>query len=354
MTITRMVVLALSLTAAGAATASAQNVVSAKAGLIHLVEGDVYLNDQELHPKVTEFPDMKDNSVLRTEVGRAEVLLAPGIVLRMAENSSFRMVSNKLVDTHIEVLTGEILVEVTELNKETALSVALKDTTTEPRKPGIYRFDGDGSVRVYEGEAAVTALGGQNLTLKGGKVLVAGDAGLKAQSFDSDTGDALYRWSKRRSSYMAMANVSAASSSAAYSSYGRSGWIYNPYFSMWTYLPYRDMIYSPFGWTYFTPGTVYMAYWPGYGYGYGGGSGAHSGGSVSARTPSFDHSLGYSTYSGRSMGGGYSGMSGGHSGGVSSGGMSGGGTAPSAGASGGARGGDSGGARGSSGAGGRQ
>ncbi len=344
---TRITLFALGLMVAGTATANAQNVVSAKAGLVHLVEGEVYLNDQELHPKITEFPDMKDNSVLRTAVGRAEVLLAPGIVLRMGENSSFKMLSNKLIDTRVEVLTGEAMIEVTELDKDSTLNVVLKGTSTQPRKPGIYRFDGDGTVRVYEGQAALASSTGQNVTLKSGRMLVAGDGGLKAEQFDAGLGDPLYRWSKRRSSYMAMANVSAASS-IGYAPSSRR-WIYNPYFSMWTYLPYRDLIYSPFGWTYFTPGTVYMAYWPGYGQGSSYSRGGGGGGAVSARTPTFDRGLGYSTYSGRGMGGGYSGYSGGYSGGVSSGG---GVSAPSAGASGGARGGDSGGGRGSSGAGG--
>ena len=349
-----MMLFALGLTVGGTATLMAQNVVSAKAGLVHLVEGDVYLNDQELHPKITEFPDMKDNSVLRTGIGRAEVLLSPGVVLRMAENSSFKMISNRLVDTRVEVLSGEVMVEVTEMGKENSLDISVKGVSTAPRKPGIYRFDGDGTVRVYEGEAAV-ATGGKNMTVKGGKMLLASDAGLATERFDADQGDSLYRWSKRRSSYMAVANISAASSRAAYSPSGQCSWMFNPYYTMWTYMPCRDMMYSPFGWAFFTPGTVYMAYWPRPNYGGGFHSGNTGGGGVaSARTPTFDQNLGYSTYSGRSMGGGMS--SGGYSGGYSGGGVSSGGavSAPSAGAAGGARGGggDSGG-RGSSGGGGR-
>src|SRR5215469_11774647 len=62
-------------------TASAQPVLSAKSGTIALVEGKVYLGDQVVETTLTKFPDIKENGVLRTEDGRAEVLLTPGVSL---------------------------------------------------------------------------------------------------------------------------------------------------------------------------------------------------------------------------------------------------------------------------------
>ena len=55
----------------------AQPVVSAKSGVIAYVEGKVFLRDQPVEYSVTKFPKMKENPVLRTEDGRAEVLLTP-------------------------------------------------------------------------------------------------------------------------------------------------------------------------------------------------------------------------------------------------------------------------------------
>src|ERR1700689_1753967 len=98
---------------AGATTvaASAQAVISAKSGLIHYMEGHVYLNDQLIESKFGEFPDVKENQQLRTEDGRAEVLLTPGVFLRLGENSAIRMVTNRLIDTRLHSLSGSALGE---------------------------------------------------------------------------------------------------------------------------------------------------------------------------------------------------------------------------------------------------
>src|ERR1700730_3166842 len=89
--------------------ASAQSVISAKSGLIHYVEGRAYLNDQLIESKFGEFPDVKENQQLRTEEGRAEILLTPGVFLRLGENSAIRMVTNRLIDTRLELLSGSAL-----------------------------------------------------------------------------------------------------------------------------------------------------------------------------------------------------------------------------------------------------
>src|SRR5947209_4227760 len=87
----------------------AQNVISARAGLIHYTEGDVYLKDTLVNLKFGQFPEIKEGETLRTEEGRAEVMLTPGSFLRLSENSSVRMISSKLTDVKVEVLTGSAL-----------------------------------------------------------------------------------------------------------------------------------------------------------------------------------------------------------------------------------------------------
>ena len=85
-----------------------------------------------------------------------------------------------------------------------------------------------------------------------------------ATKFDTKDGDALYRWAKRRAEYFAVANVSAARSvSQSGSSFASSGWVYNPYYSMFTYVPLSGMFYSPFGYAFWSPFTVYRAYYYG-------------------------------------------------------------------------------------------
>src|SRR5713226_3930888 len=82
--------------------AFAQTVISAHSGLIHYVEGRVLLDGKPVEVKITSFPEIKEGKEFRTEDGRAEVLLNPGVFLRMGENSAIRMVSNKLSDSRVE------------------------------------------------------------------------------------------------------------------------------------------------------------------------------------------------------------------------------------------------------------
>ena len=108
----RRVLFALSLVSV---CAWGQRAISAHSGMVNYVEGSVTLDDKPLDPKFTELPEVKNRSELATTQGRAEVLLTPGAFLRLAENSSFRMISNMLSDTRVEVVTGSAVVEIDEL-----------------------------------------------------------------------------------------------------------------------------------------------------------------------------------------------------------------------------------------------
>src|SRR6266478_4818550 len=260
--------------------ASAQSVISAKSGVIHYAEGRVYLGDQLVENKFGNFPDIKENAQLRTEDGRAEVLLTPGVFLRIAENSSFRMVTNRLIDTRVEFLTGSILVEADELLKDNGITIVYNDYAVQVEKKGIYRFDSDpAALRVYDG-AVLAQINGKSQEIKEGQLL-AMNGDLKLAKFDKDDVDALYRWSHRRAEYISMANVSAAKSVRdSGMSWYSSGWAFNPYFNMYTFIPYRGSYYNPFGFALWSPFTVYdYLYAPGYyNTGYlrgGGGGGSH-------------------------------------------------------------------------------
>lgn len=136
-----------------AASAWAQSVISAHSGVIQYTEGQVKLDGQTVQMKASEFPDVKTGQTLAAEDGRAEILLTPGVFLRIAENSSFKMVSNKLSDTRIEMLNGSAMFEVGELLQDNAITVMFKGTQIELTKKGLYRIDADpGRLRVYDGK----------------------------------------------------------------------------------------------------------------------------------------------------------------------------------------------------------
>ncbi len=53
---------------------SAQTVISAHSGTLHLVQGDVSLDGKPVVQQFGTFPDWKDKSELKTQAGRVEVL----------------------------------------------------------------------------------------------------------------------------------------------------------------------------------------------------------------------------------------------------------------------------------------
>ena len=293
----RRLVLCVLAVAAGSVTALAQSVISARSGMIHYVEGQVFLGDQPVETKFGNFPEVKENGQLRTEDGRAEVLLTPGVFLRLGENSSFRMITNRLIDTRLEFLSGTAIVEAEDIGKDNSVTVVYKDATVHVDKKGLYRVDAAaGELRVFDGLAEVTS-GDNTVEVKDGH-LVALDT-LAVSRFDKSATDALDRWSARRGEYVAMANVGAANSvrSSLFSgggglydtgfgygtgggiygtngAYGNGcgmfgtggsmfngGWYFNPYFGMYSFVPCMGgAMYSPYGYRFWNPYNVYSAF----------------------------------------------------------------------------------------------
>ena len=272
-------------------SAFAQYVISAHSGVVQSVDGRAYLEDQPIQPKFGQFPDIKENQKLRTEDGRAEILLTPGVFLRVGENSSIQMVSNKLTDTRVEVLSGSVMVECDEVQKndakDNAVMLLYKGNTMVLVKHGLYRVDADPArFQVYDGEAIVKGDSGQ-VTLKSGKETALNGV-LMAENFDKKAVDDLYLWSSQRSSYLAKASVSSATTLRNSSGGAYSPWQYNSMFGMFTYVPYGGMAYSPFGWGFYSPYSVFGSpYYYGYGGGYGYRGGYGYAGGAAGRNVSF-------------------------------------------------------------------
>jgi hypothetical protein len=139
-----------------AGSAFAQYVISAHSGVVQYVEGKAYLDNHAVEPKFGQFPDIKDSQGFRTEEGRAEILLTPGVFLRLGENSSMRMLSSRLTDTRVEILSGSAIVEAADVPKENSIEVVYKGNTIHLQKQGLYRLDTEPArFKVYEGEAIV-------------------------------------------------------------------------------------------------------------------------------------------------------------------------------------------------------
>src|ERR1700727_35767 len=83
--------------------ADAPSVTSTRAGVIYFFQGAVYLGDQPLESYPGKFSCVPQGGELRTADGRAEVLLTPGVFLRIGERSAIRLVANDLADTQVEL-----------------------------------------------------------------------------------------------------------------------------------------------------------------------------------------------------------------------------------------------------------
>lgn len=270
---------------------NAQSVVSAHSGTLHYFDGSVTIDGQSVQSKVGKFSEIKENSILRTGQGRAEILLTPGVFLRVGENTEIKMLDNRLLSTRVEILSGTAVVESDDPEvsvKNPAVTVIYKDYEIQPVKYAILEIASDpGQLKVYKGQAAVSA-GASHITVREGK-LMPFSAALLTEKFDEKQADDLYLWARDRSAYLSAANMSSARSLASsgysmsgltgggytglgYNSSFNGGWYYNPFLSMYTYMPYGGTAWSPFGYGYFSPYTIYSFYSPGNYYWYGGGS----------------------------------------------------------------------------------
>ena len=254
--------------------AFAQSVISAHSGLIHFSEGAVFLDDQRVEQKTGKFGQMNNGSELRTEEGRAEVLLTPGTFLRVGANSAVRMLSNKLEDTRVELLRGSaVLDQGPDTLADTSVTVLYNLDQVHIKKPGRYRFDSEPpQVKVESGEAEVT---GEGKTVEAtANYVVPFDGKLVARRVLSDSSgdsarsrDNLDTWTEARNNSVDQSNQDAAATSDL--SGVIDGWNNNP-----------DAVLQSLGIPPYIPGMSSMVPPPGYGaYGYGGyGSGAYGSG----------------------------------------------------------------------------
>jgi hypothetical protein len=255
---------------AGLGMAQNSDPASAVPGTLNYLEGSASIDGRPVTSNSAGRLRLEPNQVLETSQGRAEVLLTPGVFLRLNNNSAVRMVSPDLTNTSVEVLRGEAMLEVAELFKENNLRVVVKGTSTRLAKGGLYNFNADHSqIEVYEGEAFVTAGDHQVKVTKDHEAPLVGV--VKAKKFDKGHArDSLYAWSSLRSQYIAEASVQSARTLVAGGPgwwYG-AGWYWNPWWDMYAFVPGYGVFYSPFGYPFFSPAFVYAA--PYYGFRHGG------------------------------------------------------------------------------------
>ena len=238
----------------------AQAARTAVPGTLNYVEGKVSLDGNPVTTKQVGQVEMAPDQMLSTGQGKAELLLSPGVFLRVGDNSQVRMVSPELVDPRVEVVRGEAMVEVDYLAKDARLNILERGAEATLLKDGLYKFDADeGRIQVIDGKARVTDNNESKEIGKGKQIVLTGGP-LKAVKFDRKAQDDLYAWSNVRAQYLAQANQ--ATARTIYVNGGGwwgPGWYWNPYFSMYSWLPGDGFFYSPFGYPFFSPRYVIYA-----------------------------------------------------------------------------------------------
>ena len=228
-------------------------------GTLNYLEGSVSLNGRPVTPDAVGKTKVGENQILSIGQGKAEVLLTPGVYLRIGDNSSVRMLSPNLTDTRVALLNGEATVEVTELFKENRLQIGVDGATTTLLKRGLYEFNADHpQLAVYDGEAQVISGDREVKVKKGHEAQLTG--AVQVTKFDRKADqDQLYAWSNLRSEYNAQANAESALAIYGGASWYGPGWYWNPWWDMYGFLPGDGILYSPFGWPFFSPGFAYYA-----------------------------------------------------------------------------------------------
>lgn len=266
--------------------ASAQSVISAHSGLIHFSDGSVLLDDQPIQQKTGKFDQMNNGSELRTQDGRAEVLLTPGTFLRLGENSAIRMISNQLDDTRVELLKGSaVLDQGSDTLANTSVTIVYNLDEVHINKPGRYRFDSEPpQLKVETGDAEVKTQGKSVEATPG--YVVALDGKLAARKLLNDSqatsGDNLDNWEQARNNSIARDNQDAAATNDLSSTI--DGWQNNPDAVLQSlgippYIPGMSSMVPPLGYGsgLYNPGLygsgLYSSSLYGYGYGYGPGLG---------------------------------------------------------------------------------
>jgi len=232
-------------------------------GMLNYVEGQARINGQTVTNSNVGTVDVREGQVVETGVGKAEVLLTPGVFLRLGDNTAVRMDAAGLTDTRIALLRGHAMIEADNLQKGNNISVLDEGIVSRLEKNGIYSFaTNPREVAIYDGKVQATA---NDKTVELGRGHETNPQGvLTSAKFDrkANENDPLFQWSSVRSQYVAEANIDTATTlgwnQAAW--YG-PGWYWDPWFAMYSWIPGDGIFWSPFGygWGFYSPFSVWQA-----------------------------------------------------------------------------------------------
>src|SRR5262249_44010585 len=241
----------------------AQYLTSTKAGFVNYTSGKVYIyrHDSEDGEKgrASLGTQMREGDRLSTDASSyAEVLLNPGSYLRVNENAEIIAQSTDSAKVRFEFVRGSIIAEIGEMEKKSPIEIVTSHGSIFIAKNGLYRIDEKGSstlVSVRQGEIMIGTAAdiAANKAAKYGRgkvVTLTVSSNPEIAKIDKDASDGFDRWSFSRANALTAANVSALRRNRTYSAFA-GGWIYDSFYNCYTFMPYRGIFYSPYGFSFF-------------------------------------------------------------------------------------------------------
>jgi len=262
-----LVALCAGFTAAGAQGGRDLRVVSARAGGVNYVIGDVKLRRKDASRWQAfggDSIDLDSGDALKTgATGFAEVLLNPGSYLRLGADSEFVLTDSSLDDLRLRLVRGSAVIEATGYDRMGLLiAVDTPQSRVSIIKSGIYRFNvtagGLTEVAVRKGRVRVGEEPA-SLVVKEGNVARVDGRTSEVVKLDKKQRDGLDAWSKERADELAEANrkitrrqastllASLQFNSAQYPFSSTGVWYFDPRRNCYTFVPFAAGWRSPYG-----------------------------------------------------------------------------------------------------------
>ncbi|MBK9165201.1 MAG: FecR domain-containing protein [Acidobacteria bacterium] len=238
-------------------------IISAKAGGVNLVEGQVEVlrRDGRKHILVKGDSIEVGDEVLTGATGRAEILLNPGSYARIGADSSFSFKTTSLDDLQLVVDRGSVVFEVFASN-DFKVVVETPETKFLLADSGVYRVNSESdnsTIAVLRGRAEI--IGTVDGKVKKGREASIDDGQVAVSKFKKSERDELDEWSKDRAKLLARAN-SRLDRRALYdplmSSFGSGIWSVHRSLGVWAYnSAIGGYCFVPFGYGWGSP----YGYW---------------------------------------------------------------------------------------------
>jgi hypothetical protein len=258
---------------AGQAQNREQHVISAKAGGVNSVTGQVLVKQEgQAERLLTNQDNLNSGDEVTTAVGaRVEVLLNPGSYLRVGEGSQFEIADNSLDNLLVKLSRGTAIVEAMGADG-TRMQIGIQAGSARFTivRAGVYRINVQANlteVLVHKGRVLMDD--NSSDFVKGGNKIIFGKGSALTAKINKKDQDDLDVWSKDRANTLARANQKLSYHTlndelfgfpwawgfSAANPYGL--WTYSPFVRCYTFLPFFYGWSSPYGHFY---GSYYNLY----------------------------------------------------------------------------------------------